>query len=224
MHAGQAALAPPDRGTHRSDDDRVTHLYSPVTSAACDPTSSGRESAGPLLTPAVEAGPPVNTPGTRERPAAADRAGWHAGAVTDQSSEVRQWRVPAVLPVAKLAGAVLVIGLGLLFAGGDRVQLVLAVTAGVVLAGWGVRDLVAPVRVAVDPEGITLIRGFAGRQRLPWTAVEAITVDRRSRAGLATEILEIDTGESLHLFGRYDLDAAPTDVAAALRAARRLSR
>ncbi|WP_308042585.1 PH domain-containing protein [Micromonospora sp. PLK6-60] len=144
--------------------------------------------------------------------------------MTDQSSEVRQWRVPAVLPVAKLAGAVLVIGLGLLFAGGDRVQLVLAVTAGVVLAGWGVRDLVAPVRVAVDPEGITLIRGFAGRQRLPWTAVEAITVDRRSRAGLATEILEIDTGESLHLFGRYDLDAAPTDVAAALRAARRLSR
>ncbi|MEV0153549.1 PH domain-containing protein [Micromonospora sp. NPDC050686] len=140
--------------------------------------------------------------------------------MTDQSSPVRQWRVPSVLPVAKLAGAVLVTGLGLLFAGGDRIQLVLAVAAGAVLAGWGVRDLVAPVRVAVDPEGITLIRGFAGRQRLPWAAVEAITVDRRSRAGLATEILEIDTGESLHLFGRYDLDAAPADVAAALRAAR----
>lgn len=125
-----------------------------------------------------------------------------------------------ILPVAKLVAAVVLVGLGLLSAGNDRVQPVLAGLAAAALAGWGLRDLVAPVRLAVDPDGITVIHGFAGRRRLPWPAVEAITVDRRTRRGLTTETLEIDAGESLHLFGRYDLDAPPAEVAEVLRAAR----
>ncbi|MGR6322718.1 PH domain-containing protein [Micromonospora soli] len=137
-----------------------------------------------------------------------------------QSPPARQWRVPVILPVAKLAGALVLVALGLLFAGGDRVQPVLAGLAAVGLAGWGLRDLVAPVRLAVDPEGITVIQGFAGRRRLPWPAVEAIRVERRTRRGLTAETLEIDAGESLHLFGRYDLNAPPEEVAEALRAAR----
>ncbi|OKI57985.1 hypothetical protein A6A27_07010 [Micromonospora sp. CB01531] len=128
--------------------------------------------------------------------------------------------MPAVLPVAKLVAALVLVALGLLFAGGDRVQLVLAGLAAAALAGWGVRDLVAPVRLAVDAEGVTVIQGFAGRRRLPWPAVEAIRVERRTRRGLTAETLEIDAGESLHLFGRYDLDAPPEEVAEALRAAR----
>lgn len=129
-----------------------------------------------------------------------------------------------ILPVAKLVGALVLVGLGLLFADGDRVQLVLAGLAAAALVGWGLRDLVAPVRLAADPEGITVIQGFAGRRRLPWAAVEAITVDRRTRRGLTSETLEIDAGESLHLFGRYDLDAAPEEVAQVLRAARAAAR
>ncbi|MGC5018969.1 PH domain-containing protein [Micromonospora sp. DT47] len=136
------------------------------------------------------------------------------------SSPAHQWRVPAALPAAKLAGAAVLVLLGLLLSDGDRVRLVLAVTAGVALVGWALRDLLAPVRLAVDPEGVTVIHGFAGRRRLPWPAVEAITVDRRTRLGLSAETLEIDAGESLHLFGRYDLDAPPAEVAEALRAAR----
>ncbi|MFE9689704.1 PH domain-containing protein [Micromonospora sp. NPDC005806] len=136
-----------------------------------------------------------------------------------QSPPAQQWRVPAILPVAKLAGALVLVALGLLFANGDRVQLVLAGLGAVALAGWGLRDLVAPVRLAVDAEGITVIRGFAGRHRLPWPAVEAIRVERRTRRGLTAETLEIDAGESLHLFGRHDLDAPPEEVAEALRAA-----
>ncbi|SCL15380.1 PH domain-containing protein [Micromonospora rhizosphaerae] len=132
--------------------------------------------------------------------------------------------MPVILPVVKLVGAVVLVGLGLLFADGDRVQLVLAGLAAAVLAGWGLRDLVAPVRLAVDPDGITVIRGFAGRRRLPWPAVEAITVDRRTRRGLTAETLEIDAGESLHLFGRSDLGAPPEEVADALRAARPAAR
>ncbi|MEH0938776.1 PH domain-containing protein [Micromonospora psammae] len=136
------------------------------------------------------------------------------------SSPARQWRVPAALPVAKLVGAVALVLLGLLFADGDPVQVVLAVAAAVGLAGWALRDLLAPVRLAVDPDGLTVIHGYAGRRRLPWAAVESITVERRTRMGLAAETLEIDAGESLHLFGRYDLDAPPADVAEELRAAR----
>lgn len=128
--------------------------------------------------------------------------------------------MPAALPVLKLLGAVVLVGLGLVFADGDRVQPVLAGAAGAGLACWALRDLVAPVRLAADPDGLTVIRGFAGRRRIPWAAVEAITVDRRTRLGLTAEVLEIDAGESLHLFGRYDLDAPPAEVAEALRAAR----
>ena len=82
---------------------------------------------------------------------------------------------------------------------------------------WAVRDLVAPVRLTADLAGVTVPSGYLGRRHIPWSQVERIVVDTRSRRGLRTEILEIDTGASLHLFSRYDLDASPTDVAAALR-------
>ncbi|MEU1746769.1 PH domain-containing protein [Micromonospora arida] len=140
----------------------------------------------------------------------------------NETSPAQQWRVPSTLPAAKLAGAVLLVTLGLLFADGDPVRLALAVLAAAALAGWAVRDLVAPVRLAVDPAGLTVIHGFAGRRLLPWSAVEAIAVDRRPRLGLTSETLEIDAGNSLHLFGRYDLGAPPEEVAATLRAARPL--
>ncbi|MET8123406.1 PH domain-containing protein [Micromonospora sp. NPDC005189] len=138
----------------------------------------------------------------------------------DETSPVRQWRVPASLPAVKLVGAALLVALGLLLADGDPVRLALAVLAAAVLAGWAVRDLVVPVRLAVDPTGLTVVRGFASRRLLPWSAVEAIAVDRRPRLGLSSETLEIDAGSSLHLFGRYDLGATPEEVAAELRAVR----
>ncbi|MFJ6199856.1 PH domain-containing protein [Micromonospora sp. NPDC092111] len=136
------------------------------------------------------------------------------------SSPARHWRVPPALPVVKLAGAVVLVVLGLLLATGDVVQLALAVAAAGGLAGWAVRDLLAPVRLTVAPDGITVVRGYAGRRHLPWDAVEAITVDRRTRFGLAAETLEIDAGETLHLLGRADLGAPPAEVAEELRSAR----
>ncbi|MGW4501132.1 PH domain-containing protein [Micromonospora sp. NPDC004336] len=136
------------------------------------------------------------------------------------SPTARQWRVPASVPALKLAGAVALLALALLLDEGDPVQLGLAAVAAAALAGWGARDLVAPVRLAVDQEGVTVVRGFAGRRRLPWPAVERVTVDRRARLGLSSEVLEIDAGESLHLFGRLDLGADPAEVAEALREAR----
>ncbi|MEU1752013.1 PH domain-containing protein [Micromonospora matsumotoense] len=136
------------------------------------------------------------------------------------SSPARQWRVPPAVPAVKLAGAVGLAALGLPLAGGDPVPLALAVAAAVGLVGWAVRDLVAPVRLAVDAGGITVVRGYAGRRHLPWDAVEKVTVDRRTRFGLTGETLEIDAGESLHLLGRADLGASPTEVAEEVLAAR----
>ncbi|MFI2648955.1 PH domain-containing protein [Micromonospora fulviviridis] len=144
--------------------------------------------------------------------------------MTAQSSPARQWRVPAVLPAVKALGALVLVALGLLFAGEDRVQPVLAGLAAAGLLGWALRDVIAPVRLAADPEGITVIQGFARRRRLPWAAVESIRVERRTRRGITAETLEIDAGESLHLFGRYDLDAPPEEVAAALETTRAAAR
>ncbi|MER7461068.1 PH domain-containing protein [Micromonospora sp. NPDC126480] len=138
----------------------------------------------------------------------------------DATPGTRQWRVPARLPAVKAAGGVALVALGLLLADGDAVRLVLAVLAAAVLLGWAARDVLAPVRLAADPEGLTVVSGFAGRRRLPWAQVEAIGVDRRTRLGLSSAVLEIDAGETLHLFGRYDLDADPVEVAEELEAVR----
>lgn len=121
------------------------------------------------------------------------------------------------LPLTKLAGAAALVALGLVFAAGDPVRVVLGVVAGVGLALWAVRDLVAPVRLAVDPTGLTVVTGFAGHRRLDWSAVESVSVDDRARFGLRSRFLEIDTGGSIHLLSRHDLDADPGEVLAELR-------
>ncbi len=83
------------------------------------------------------------------------------------------------------------------------------------------RDLVAGVRLAADADGVTVVSGFAGRRRLPWAAIERIAVDTRTRRGLRSETLEVDTGEAIHLFSRWDLGAQPDEVAERLEEIRR---
>lgn len=132
----------------------------------------------------------------------------------------RQWRVPPALPAVKLVGAAGVLALGFLLAEGDLLRPVLGVLAAALLAGWAARDLIAPVRLAVDVDGITVSTGWRGRRHLPWSAVKTIRADRRTGRGLTGPALEIDAGESLHLFSRLDLGADPAEVADALLTAR----
>ncbi|ASW57221.1 PH domain-containing protein [Plantactinospora sp. KBS50] len=131
------------------------------------------------------------------------------------------WRVPRAVPGLKLAGAAAVLLLALLLGGGDPVRLGVAALAAVALLAWAGPDLLAPVRLAADAAGVWVPHGYAGRRRLAWAQVERISVDRRPRFGLRTGTLEIDTGSSLHLFGRYDLGADPAEVAAVLRSVHR---
>jgi hypothetical protein len=125
------------------------------------------------------------------------------------------WRVSRGMSVLKAAG-VLVFTLLALFSLGDRVRLVVAALAALVLAAYALRDVLAPVRLAADPDGVTVVAGFVGRRRLAWSQVERVRVDERRRLGVRSQLLEIDTGDSLHLFSQYDLDAPLGEVAEAL--------
>ena len=90
---------------------------------------------------------------------------------------------------------------------------------GVLCAGltlWALRDLIAPVRLAADPTGVTVLTGIVGRRHVPWSAIERIRVDRTSRRGLTSELLELDAGDALFYFSANALGAMPEDVAAEL--------
>lgn len=117
-----------------------------------------------------------------------------------------------MLPVTKGLGAVAVLVLVFAFGRDDPVQWVMAAAAAIGLAVWSLRDLVAPVRLAADREGITVVTGFAGRRRVPWADIEHVRLDRRDRLGITSEMLEVDADDALFLFSMHDLGADPHDV------------
>jgi hypothetical protein len=127
-----------------------------------------------------------------------------------------QWRIKPVLPVTKAMGAVAVVVLAVAFAGRDPVRWALASVIGVALAVWALRDLIAPVRLAADAGGVTVLTGFARRRHLPWDQIERVRVDVSSRRGLRSELLELDAGESIYLFSAHELGVLPEDVVTAL--------
>lgn len=131
------------------------------------------------------------------------------------SAQGEAWRVPPKHTVIKAGGAVALLALAV-FKAGDRAFLLLAGVAALALAGLALRDLLAPVRVAADSEGLTVISGFAGREHIPWAEVVDLKVDETRRLGLRARLLEIDTAEGPHLFSRYDLGAEPAEVLAML--------
>ncbi len=128
------------------------------------------------------------------------------------------WKVRRELAVFKILGALVCAGLAAYwYVDGDVRGVILAVPATLLVGGMGLRDLVVPVRLSADESGITVVRGFAGRRHVPWEAIEEITVDVRGRFGRRSEMLEIDTGDDLHIFSPHDLGVSPTEVAAVLR-------
>ena len=127
-----------------------------------------------------------------------------------------QWRVPRSRVVLEFIGAGVFLVAGPLLALGDRLALWLALAAALGLAISAVRDLVVPVRIAADHDGVTVVVGFSGRRRLPWSQVERVRVDARRRLGVTTELVEIDAGESIYLYGERELGAPAHDVVEAL--------
>jgi hypothetical protein len=131
-----------------------------------------------------------------------------------------RWRVNLRFTVLKIAVAVIFLATAVLLFRSDPVGLAIGLAAALALGAFALRDLLVPVRVAADPTGVTVASGFAGHRHLPWARIERIRVDERHRLGVRSQLLEIDTGDSLHLFSSYELSAAPAEVAELLEALR----
>ena len=116
-----------------------------------------------------------------------------------------------MLPVTKGLGAAAVLVLVFAFGREDPVQWVMASAVAIGLAGWAVRDLVAPVRLAADPGG------HGGRRVRPPSSV-GLGRDRGGTRGpartlgIGTEMLEVDADDALYLYSMHDLGADPHEV------------
>ncbi|WP_338071593.1 PH domain-containing protein [Actinomadura bangladeshensis] len=95
----------------------------------------------------------------------------------------------------------------------DPQFLFLAAAAAIGLNALALRDLVAPVRLAADGDGLTVVSGYAGHRSIAWDEVTTIRVDERRRLLLNTRMLEIETTDDLHLLSAFDLGADVHDVA-----------
>lgn len=126
-----------------------------------------------------------------------------------------QWRVAPWLIATRAVGSVGFAAAALIVRGPGPTTVAALIAAA--LAVFVLRDLIARSRLTVDPTGITVITGFATPQYLDWADIEAIKEDRRPRFGVTTSSLEIDAGDSIHLFGSAQLNADCAVVAQQLR-------
>ncbi|WP_189235416.1 PH domain-containing protein [Planomonospora parontospora] len=134
-------------------------------------------------------------------------------------SSVLRWRVRREILILKAAGA-LALAVVTVLSQGDARGMLLAGAGTVMLAALALRDLLAPVRLSADGEGVVVTKGFAGSERVPWSEVERIRVDTRTRLTSRTELLEIETRDGVFLLSRFDLGVPVQQVADALRAFR----
>jgi hypothetical protein len=125
------------------------------------------------------------------------------------------WRVSPPLTWAKVVATLAFVGVAVVYHS-NRMNLIVTLAGALLLGCYAARDLLAPVRLRADTEGVTVITGFRGRRHLPWHSIERVRVDEHSRLGLRSEMLEIDAGESLYLLSTYDLNAPVADVAETL--------
>lgn len=129
------------------------------------------------------------------------------------------WRVPRHVVAIKVA-VTAVLALSALWFSYDTARFAVAAIATLVAAAYAVRDLVWPVRLAADAEGVGVSRGFFGLRFLTWDQIVRIRVDERRRFGTVTRLLEIDVDYTLFLFSRHELGADPQEVADTLHALR----
>lgn len=129
------------------------------------------------------------------------------------------WRVDKRLTVGKWAGAA-IFALAAAIGFRDPGQLIVVGIAAGLLVVLGVRDLVAPVRLAAGPGGVTVATGFRGRRTVPWSQVEHVKIDARRGMLLRSQVLELDAGDQLYFFSVNELGAPCEEVAETLAAIR----
>ncbi len=128
-----------------------------------------------------------------------------------------RFRVDPRLTAVRVGGVVVFVLFALVF-GSDPGTVAVCGIAALTLGGYALRDLVAPHRLIADPAGLTLVSGYLGRRRLSWAEIERVRMDERRRLGVRSELLEVDTGDHLHLLSGYDLGVPVRDAVVALAA------
>jgi Bacterial PH domain len=192
------------------DEPAVPSYLRPATPGSSD----GAGSTGPG--PERGRAEPAAAPGPDLPAGPGSAAAVPAGAVGPAGAA---WRVDGRLTGVRIGGTLIftVAALALRY---DPLGLVLSGLAGAVTLVYALRDLLVPVRLTADAEGLTVVAGFLRRERLPWDRIERVRVDSRRRFGAAAELLEIDAGGQLHLLGPYELGVRPGEAVTVLRAVR----
>jgi hypothetical protein len=89
--------------------------------------------------------------------------------------------------------------------------------AALLLLGYVVTDVVFSPRLTASREGL-VIRSPLLRAKLPWSSVEDVRADVRTRYGLRSSTLEVDAGATLVVFSRRALGVEPEQAANLVRA------
>jgi hypothetical protein len=157
----------------------------------------------------------IRDPAMPDRPLREPRpAGGATPAETPQVDSVT-FRVDPRFTAVKV-GAFVIFALAALAFRDDRAKLAFTAVAALVVGVYALRDLLAPVRLAANRAGVTVVRGYAGHRDLEWAEIERLRLDERRRLGTRSAALEIDTGDYLYLLTAYDLGTDPAEAVEAL--------
>jgi hypothetical protein len=126
--------------------------------------------------------------------------------------------VPRAVMAVKFAIAGF-LALGALAVGNESQYLVLLLIAGG-MAAYAGRDVVARVRLRADEDGVVAVRGYSSRRVLAWSEIERIRVYETTRLGARSGMLEVDIGDEIFQFSRFDLGVDPDEAVKALEAVR----
>ncbi|TKV56944.1 PH domain-containing protein [Nakamurella flava] len=122
----------------------------------------------------------------------------------------QKWQPPRAVAAGAGVLAAAAVGWAALAAGMDQV-----VAGAVAVVAVAVLPFTARRRLTAGPAGIA-VRGVLSTRRWLWSDVEAVALATQQRLGLTSTTVELDLGEEVLVFGRFDLDADPQAVHDAL--------
>jgi hypothetical protein len=126
--------------------------------------------------------------------------------------------VPRSMMLVKFAIAAMLALAALVVDNESQTIVLLVVAAG--MAAYAGRDLFARERLRADADEVIAVRGYSSRRVLAWSEIERLRVYATTRLGTRSEMLEVDTGDEIFLFSRFDLGVEPEEALAAIEAVR----